>query len=495
MKTHKDPLRELAARRNRARRLEERWRLLCDRHLPYAPEDSIWRYSREGDPAGPVQGWKLHVSATLLSACDVLERIWPLLAGRSTPYKAPRSLTELYKLNSGLFYGYSQIGKVFTVYPRTDAEAVELATRLDELTRRIPAPAVPFDQSFGGSVYYRFGAFARMEMEHADGRRTPAIRDRKGGLVPDVRAAADAKPDWVTDPFLGSRPPAEGSKPRKQHAQSFCIFRALVQRGKGGVYQAAHFGVDGPQLCLLKEGRRYGEVGWDGRDGAQRTRYEERVISSLSSCGVEVPHIISSFEMDGNFYLVTEFIEGESLHKMLARRERRMPVPVALRYGVQLCHIFQRLHAAGWVWRDCKPANILVTTEGRLRPIDFEGACPADDPDPLFWGTPGFTPPEWQEPNLRTCVSGDLYALGGMLYLLLTGRLPETTDPAPVARLRRGVPPEVGALVVRLLDRDPDSRPRAEDVSRVLRTALSASSRRARPAVERLAGARAPGQP
>src|SRR5215210_6426748 len=177
MKKYKDPSRELAARKNRARRLEGRWRLLCDRHLPHAPEDSIWRYSREADPAGPAQGWKLHVSATLLSACEVLERIGPFLAARSVPYKAPRSLAELCKLNSGLFYGYSQVGKVFTVYPRTDAEAVELAARLDELTRRLPAPAVPFDQRFGGGVYYRFGAFARMEMEHADGRRTPAIRD------------------------------------------------------------------------------------------------------------------------------------------------------------------------------------------------------------------------------------------------------------------------------------------------------------------------------
>jgi hypothetical protein len=495
MRKYKDPSRELAARRNRARRLEERWRLLCDRHLPHAPEDSIWRYSREGDPAGPAQGWKLHVSATLLSACEVLESVGPFLASRTVPYKAPRSLAELHKLNSGLFYGYSQVGKVFTVYPRTDAEAVELAARLYELTRRLPAPAVPFDQSFGGSVYYRFGAFAHMEMEHADGRRSPAIRDREGGLVPDVRASADAKPDWVIDPFIGSLPPAEGSKPCTRRAQSFHVFRALVQRGKGGVYQAVHSGADGPQLCLLKEGRRHGEVGWDGRDGAQRTRHEERVISSLSSRGVEVPRVISSFELDGNFYLVTEFIEGESLHKILARRERRMRVHVALRYGVQLCHIFQRLHAAGWVWRDCKPANILVTPGGRLRPIDFEGACPADDPDPLFWGTPGFTPPEWQEPSLRTCVSGDLYALGGMLYLLLTGRLPETNGPAPVERLRHGVTPEVGALVMRLLDPDPDSRPSAEDVSRALKTALHAPGRGARPAVERLAGARVSARP
>lgn len=113
MDTFKGSSGKFAARRRRERRLEERWRRLCDRHLSYAPEDSIWRYSSAGDAAGPVQGWKLHVSATVLSACEVLERVGPLLDARPVAYKAPRSLAELMKLNSGLYYGYSQVGKVF----------------------------------------------------------------------------------------------------------------------------------------------------------------------------------------------------------------------------------------------------------------------------------------------------------------------------------------------------------------------------------------------
>ena len=131
------------------------------------------------------------------------------------------------------------------------------------------------------------------------------------------------------------------------------------------------------------------------------------------------------------------------------------------------------MHAAGWVWRDCKPANLLLTPDGRLRPLDFEGACPSDEPDPLFWGTLGFIPPEWREFSPRACTSGDMYALGAMLYLLLTGRVPEASDPAAVESLRRNVPAEVRALVTRLLSREPDARPRAEEVSRGLRAALS----------------------
>ncbi|HEV2862466.1 MAG TPA: protein kinase [Pyrinomonadaceae bacterium] len=486
MKTFKDPSRKLAACADRARRLEERWQALCDRHLPLAPEDSVWRYHHAANPEAPTQGWKLHLSATLLNACDVLERVAPFLAARSIPYKAPRSLQELIKINSGLYYGYSQVGKIITVYPPTTEEAVRLARELRRLTGRVSAPAVPFDRRFGGNVYYRFGAFAHMEVEHADGRRAPAIRDPDGRLVPDARYAEDARPEWVSDPFTAARP--RGPRPRAAgpDASSFRVFRALVQRGKGGVYQAVDLRGDAPRLCLLKEGRRDGELGWDGRDGARRVRHEERVISSLLAAGVDAPRIYSSFYLSGNYYLVTEFIEGESLHSLLARRERRMPVPVALRYGLRLSEIFRGLHAAGWVWRDCKPANILVTPEGRLRPIDFEGACPARRPDPLYWGTPGFTPPEWRERDFspRASTSGDVYALGSVLYLLLTGRVPEASEPAPVESLRGDVPAAVRALVTRLLDRDPDSRPRAEEVVRELEAALS-SPDRVRPAVGR----------
>ena len=471
--------------RRRARRLEGRWRKLCDRHLPLAPEGSVWRYRRAPDPARPAQGWKLHVSATLLNACETLERAASLLSARAVEFKAPRSLKEVIKINSGLFYGYSQVGKIVTVYPRSAEEAVALARELYELTRRLDAPAVPFDLKFGGNVYYRFGAFAPLEIEHESGRRTPAIRDPRGALVPDLRVSERAAPDWACDPLAAHRPPAPRPKPRNPLAASFAVFDAIVQRGKGGVYRAVDLRGRVPRPCLLKEGRRSGETSWDGRDGARVVRHEERVISELRAAGVDAPRIYSSFELGGNHYLVTEFIEGESLQNLMARRERRLSVPAVLRHGLQIADIFRRLHAAGWVWRDCKPANILVTPEGRLRPLDFEGACRIDEPDPLFWGTPGFTPPEWADPAPRTCASGDMYALGALLYLLLTGRLPEGAETPPVGKLRRDVPPGVRALVARLLARDPEARPDAAATAREMCDALSVYEVGAAPRVAR----------
>src|SRR5215204_5523255 len=126
----RDPLRQLAVYQKRSQKFEKRWQALCERHLPLAPEESIWRYRNVHDPARPTQGWKLHVSATLLNACEVLERVANFLAAFPIEFKAARSLNEVIKLNSGLFYGYSQVGKIITVYPRTPGEAVELAREL-----------------------------------------------------------------------------------------------------------------------------------------------------------------------------------------------------------------------------------------------------------------------------------------------------------------------------------------------------------------------------
>jgi serine/threonine protein kinase len=188
---------------------------------------------------------------------------------------------------------------------------------------------------------------------------------------------------------------------------------------------------------------------------------------------VDVPRIYSSFEVDGNYYLATEYIEGVCLHNLLDRLKRRIPVPGALEYGIQLARIFSQIHAAGWVWRECKPMNIIVTPEGELRPLDFEGACPVDQPDPLLWGTPGFIPPERRDPSIHRDIHDDLYALGSMLYLLLTGRVAEETDPLPIEKRRRNVPAPVRQLVMRLLSRSLDERPPAERVARELKAALS----------------------
>src|SRR6185369_2845388 len=172
----------------RARRLERHWQKLCGLYLPVPGEGSIWVYHHRSS-AGRAFGWKLHVSATILNAPTILERIAPLLVESGVQFKAPRSLTDLGTLNSGLLQTYTQVGKVFTIYPHSDEEAVTLATRLDDLTRRFKAPSVPFDLrlSEGSNVYYRYGAFKNIDREQADTTAMRAGSSGNGNLDRDDR--------------------------------------------------------------------------------------------------------------------------------------------------------------------------------------------------------------------------------------------------------------------------------------------------------------------
>lgn len=456
-----------------AQQLCHEWEYVCAAYLPVIGEGTIWRYSRTHEPGDADQGWKLHISATVLTANETLKAVAPLLRARGTRFKAPCSLQELQELNSGLNYGYTQIGKFITVYPRSDSEAVSLAKSLHKLTRGMPAPIVPFDRQFklGSCVHYRYGSFQHLEIANADGSSTLAMRDPRGRLIPDVRDSVDAKPAWISDPFISTTPRRSRVRAKSPLATTYRVFEALTQRGKGGVYKAFDLRHNPPRLCILKEGRSLGELAWDGRDGRWRVRNEEAVLLSLRAEGVAVPRVYDSFEIDGNYYLVAEYVHGETLQSLLNRRRRRFSLPVTLNYGVQLAAILSQMHAAGWAWRDCKPANIIVARNGELRPIDFEGACSVARPDPVPWSTPPFASPD-REFSPTSGALNDLYALGVCLYLLIGGQLPQPAY-APINKLRRAVPLRVCRIVSELLDHYPRKRPDAVTVKRELTAACA----------------------
>ncbi len=119
----------------RVQRLEAEWRDISSRYLPLRPKDSLWRYHHIRPASEPAHGWKLHVSATVLNATHVLQKVAPVLVDYGVQFKAPSSLKDVMALNAGLNGAYSQVGKIITIYPRTSEEMVVLARRLHRLTR------------------------------------------------------------------------------------------------------------------------------------------------------------------------------------------------------------------------------------------------------------------------------------------------------------------------------------------------------------------------
>ena len=450
-----------------ARKAEREWQQLCDAYLPIRVKGSIWRYNRKRIRGDLSQGWKLHVSATILSACAVLRTIAPYLKRSGIWFKAPKSLAELHKLNCGIYYGFSQVGKFVTVYPQSAEAATNIAFKLQTLTAKFAGPMVPYDNALRNRscVYYRYGSFSLGLKTTFRKKRVLAIARPDGKLVPDLREPRTAVPRWLTDPFqpVRSRAALELATPLDT---DYTGYEAINQRGRGGVYQARDVSSVPRKLCVIKEGRRYGETDWLGRDGFTRIKREAHVLRSTGTAAV--PRVLRTFRANGCYYLVMERISGKLLQQVLASRQR-MSTRRMLDYCAQMAQIVADIHAAGWAWRDCKPDNFLVDKNHKLRALDFEGACRLDEPDPPWGTTPGYAPPR-QLWDSRSPEAMDLYALGTSIMQLIA-RIESPINLATAFKReikKRKLPPRLVKAIQSLRSPSPKRRPSARATQAVI---------------------------
>jgi serine/threonine protein kinase len=174
-------------------------------------------------------------------------------------------------------------------------------------------------------------------------------------------------------------------------------------------------------------------------------------------------------------YMALEYVEGQRLFAMV-QEKRPLPVEQALHIARQTCAALAHMHAHGVVHRDIKPENILVTHDGEVKVIDF-GIATAQAARRLTWaglshalGTPDYMAPE-QIRGRRGDARTDVYALGTMLYELLTGNLPYESpnsaallrsklsdEPRPPSYHVPGFDGSLEAIILKALELDPRLR-------------------------------------
>jgi Protein kinase domain len=412
------------------------------RKLPVT--DGHWRYSRRPRRDEPEQGWKIHVSATILSAAEVFSRVHPILRKYDALFKIPARPELLASLNVGL-PDFSQVGKFLTVYPRSTTEAKALARELHLATRGLSGPRIPFDVRYhpNSLVHYRYGAFRRTAKNPGG-----VIRHPSGKLITDKRGPGRALPTWLEDPFQDA--PPKSPAPRGPIGIQLLAYKVRTQRGKGGVYEALDLSVSPPRRVILKEGRRHGETDGHGEDGYARIKQEARVLRSLREVGLPVPEIFCEFVQNGNRYLVLERVVGRPLIPFGRLHPKKISWRRAEKILDRLEPILSKIHRAGWVWRDCKPSHILVQRD-QFRLIDFEGACRIDHTRALPWGSANYS--RSQGRSRRAGVREDDYALGVIVFQFGTGKFPPVGSRSRSAIYRRSRCPDVlRARLERLLD-------------------------------------------
>jgi serine/threonine protein kinase len=174
-------------------------------------------------------------------------------------------------------------------------------------------------------------------------------------------------------------------------------------------------------------------------------------------------------------YIAMEYVDGISLRAIM-RNERPLKTERALNFARQVCDAMVYMHSQGVVHRDLKPENVLVTAEGRIKIMDF-GIALDESARRLTWsglsttiGTPDYMAPE-QVSGRHGDARTDVYALGTMLFEMLTGNLPfggtnvyammrakTGDDPQPPGRFVPDIDPHLEEIILRAIERSPRNR-------------------------------------
>ncbi|MFF9287081.1 serine/threonine-protein kinase [Streptomyces griseosporeus] len=267
-------------------------------------------------------------------------------------------------------------------------------------------------------------------------------------------------------------------------------YRLVQQLGEGGMGQV--WEAEDETLRRLVALKVISLLAGDGSRGSEaRARFlrEARITARLQHPNIVTVHDLGETGAGNERvpFLVMERVRGEGLDAVL--RRGAVALPDAARWGAQICDALVDAHSAGIMHRDIKPSNVLVTPSGTVKVVDF-GIARAVDPHAsadrvtrtgFVVGTLPYMAPEQARgfPEPRS----DLYALGCLLFELITGRLPFeapdavgyltahlTEEPPAPSSVAGNIPPAWDDLVLTLLRKDPDQRyPNAADLARALR--------------------------
>ena len=213
-------------------------------------------------------------------------------------------------------------------------------------------------------------------------------------------------------------------------------------------------------------------------EGRERFIKEARVVGQISHQSIVALHDMGIDEATSTPYLVMEHVEGQPLDRILEKGS--VPYPRACAWIADIASALHVAHRKGIIHGDVKPANVLVTEEGRVKLTDFGMARLAsrDTKDTPLLGTPAYWCPE-QILGKPQDARSDIFSLGIVLYEIVTGKRPFDAEslqaicqkvmsatPLPLSQINASLPAGLNELVMSCLEKDPGRRrASAEDLA------------------------------
>ncbi|MFO1437690.1 MAG: serine/threonine-protein kinase [Verrucomicrobiaceae bacterium] len=230
---------------------------------------------------------------------------------------------------------------------------------------------------------------------------------------------------------------------------------------------------------------------------AERFKNEAKLMGRLNH-----PAIVSVYDFgrtnEDLLYFVMEYIDGTDVHQMIASHGK-LPAEHALAITAHVCDALGYAHKQGVIHRDIKPSNVLIDSDGRVKVADFGLAKVAGEDGHsrgltqtgMAMGTPDYVAPESLILGMQVDGRADLYAVGVMLYQMLTGDLPRGMFKMPSQKVP-GVDPRFDRIVRRALEQDREERYQSSgeirrDLDVILTTPLAVSGKQSSSAIPRQA--------
>ena len=302
--------------------------------------------------------------------------------------------------------------------------------------------------------------------------------DTLAGLIKEAGNPATHMTMGATHLDLGSA--SNATKEALAEHSRYEIVELIAQGGMGKVFKATHLMMDRTVALKVIKNQlmRNTEV-------IERFHREVKAAAQLSH-----PNIVTAYDAEqanGVHFLVMEYVEGTTLSD-LVKRDGQLPIAKAVDYARQAATGLQHAHEHGMVHRDMKPHNLMLTTDGTVKILDFglaslssETIAASSDSSlsadasltnaGCVMGTPDFISPEQATDAHQADIRSDIYSLGATLYYLLSGQPPFSnggvaerlkdhaeTAPVPMNQLREEVPQELADIVSRMLAKDPAER-------------------------------------
>lgn len=272
---------------------------------------------------------------------------------------------------------------------------------------------------------------------------------------------AQVAPGVAFCPECGTRLPANAGPLRVLQGR-YELQKKLGQGGMGSVYLAGDRRLSTARWAVKEMSDALVTSPLERQSASDAFKHEAELLARLSH--PNLPRVTDHFSEDGKNYLVMEFVPGETLLDYVQRSGLPRPLPEVRELAGQICAVLAYLHRQQppVIFRDLKPANVMLTPEGQLKLVDFGIARifkQGQARDTQAYGTMGYSAPE-QYGRGQTDARSDIYSLGVLLHQLLTGHDPASTPfrlPA-ASQLNPAVPEHVSAALARATDNDPERR-------------------------------------